>query len=100
MDEFKKNLKDSTGFRVFIYLLALLVCALVGGAVTMLTTVNGDIVWLKIGSSSRSFPVKVEWFCMPCFSIINGETKKFVFYCHPRRFIIDSTSKCNTVVQR
>ena len=54
MDEFKKNLKDSTGFRVFIYLLALLVCALVGGAVTMLTAVNGDIIWLKIGQGISS----------------------------------------------
>ena len=52
MDEFKKNLKESTGFRIFIYLIALLVCSLVGAAVTMF--LMGDITQMKIGQGISS----------------------------------------------
>lgn len=52
MDEFKKNLKGSTGFRIFIYLIALLVCALVGMVVTMFLL--GDITQMKIGQGISS----------------------------------------------
>ena len=52
MDEFKKNLKESTGFRVFVYLIALLVCSMIGGAVTLF--LMGDITQLKIGQAVSS----------------------------------------------
>ncbi len=52
MDEFKKNLKESTGLRIFIYLIALLVCSLVGAAVTMF--LMGDITQMKIGQGISS----------------------------------------------
>jgi len=52
MDEFKKNLKESTGFRVFVYLIALLVCSMIGGAVTLFLL--GDITQLKIGQAVSS----------------------------------------------
>lgn len=52
MDEFKKNLKGSTGLRIFIYLIALLVCSLVGAAVTMF--LMGDITQMKIGQGISS----------------------------------------------
>ncbi|MBO7082945.1 MAG: CPBP family intramembrane metalloprotease [Bacteroidales bacterium] len=54
MDEFKKNLKESTGFRVFIYLMALLVCTLVGGAVTLFLAVGNNIDLLKLGQGISS----------------------------------------------
>ena len=52
MDEFKKNLKESTGLRIFIYLIALLVCSLVGAAVTKF--LMGDITQMKIGQGISS----------------------------------------------
>lgn len=52
MDEFKKNLKESTGLRIFIYLVALMVCALVGTVVTMF--LMGDITQMKIGQGISS----------------------------------------------
>ena len=52
MDEFKKNLTESTGLRIFIYLIALLVCSLVGAAVTMF--LMGDITQMKIGQGISS----------------------------------------------
>ena len=54
MDEFKKNLKESTGFRVFIYLMALLVCTLVGGGVTLFLAVGNNIDMLKLGQGISS----------------------------------------------
>ena len=54
MDEFKKNLKQSTGMRVFIFLIAFLVCTLIGAAVAALFTVGNDIVRLKIGQGISS----------------------------------------------
>lgn len=54
MDEFKKNLKRSTGMRVFIFLMALLVCTLIGSAVAAVFTIGGDIVLLKIGQGISS----------------------------------------------
>jgi len=52
MDEFKKNLKESTGMRVFIYLLALLVCTLIGSAFTLF--LMGNITQMKIGQGISS----------------------------------------------
>ena len=52
MDEFNKNLKKSTGFRVFVYLMALLVCSMIGGAITLFLT--GDINQLKTGQGISS----------------------------------------------
>ena len=52
MDEFKKNLKESTGLRIFIYLIALLVCSFVGAAVTRF--LMGDISQMKIGQGISS----------------------------------------------
>lgn len=52
MDEFKKNLKESTGLRIFIYLIALLVCSLVGAVVTKF--LMGDITQMKIGQGISS----------------------------------------------
>jgi hypothetical protein len=54
MDEFKKNLKESTGFRVFIYLMALLVCTLIGGGVTLFLAVGNNIDMLKLGQAISS----------------------------------------------
>lgn len=52
MDEFKKNLRDSTGMRVFIYLMSLLVCLLVGTAATLIL-IHG-ITQMKIGQGISS----------------------------------------------
>ena len=52
MDEFRQNLRKSTGFRVFIYLMALFGCSLLGGLVTLLLT--HGIVQLKIGQGISS----------------------------------------------
>lgn len=54
MDEFKKNLKQSTGMRIFIYLMAFFVCTLIGAAITALFAVGNDIVRLKIGQGISS----------------------------------------------
>ena len=51
MDEFKKNLRQSTGMRVFIYLMALLVCSMIGGALSVWLALGNDIVKLKIGQA-------------------------------------------------
>jgi hypothetical protein len=59
MDEFKKNLVRSTGMRVFIYLMALLVCSLVGGVLTLLLAAGNDIVMLKIGQGLSSLLIFV-----------------------------------------
>lgn len=49
MDEFKKNLRESKGFRVFLYLIALLICTLIGGAVTLRLAADGNINAMKAG---------------------------------------------------
>lgn len=54
MDEFKKNLKESTGFHVFIYLMALLVCSMIGVAITLLLMAGDDINRLKLGQAISS----------------------------------------------
>ena len=54
MDEFKKNLKQSTGMRVFIFLMAFFVCTLIGAAVAALFTLGNDITRLKIGQGISS----------------------------------------------
>lgn len=59
MDEFKKNLRRSTGMRVFIYLLALLICSLIGGVLTLWLSVGNDIVKLKIGQGLSSLLIFV-----------------------------------------
>ena len=59
MDEFKKNMVRSTGMRVFIYLMALLVCSLIGGALTLWLAAGNDIVKLKIGQAVSSFLIFV-----------------------------------------
>lgn len=54
MDEFKKNLKQSTGMRIFIFLMAFFVCTLIGAAVAALFTIGNDITRLKIGQGISS----------------------------------------------
>lgn len=54
MDEFKKNLKEQTGFRVFIYLIALLVCSLIGGGITLFLAIGNNIDMLKVGQGISS----------------------------------------------
>lgn len=54
MDEFKKNLKESKGFRIFVYLMALLLCSLAAAVVTMLLAVGNDIQLLKLGQAISS----------------------------------------------
>ena len=54
MDEFKKNLKASPGVRLFIYLLALLVCTLIGTAVTFFLAIGNNIDMLKLGQAISS----------------------------------------------
>ncbi|MCR5014014.1 MAG: CPBP family intramembrane metalloprotease [Bacteroidales bacterium] len=53
MDEFKKNLRESSGFRFFIYVVALLLCTVVGLVFTMLFADKG-ISGLKIGQGLSS----------------------------------------------
>ena len=52
MDEFKKNLRASLGFRIFVYLFALLLCALIGTGITLFFM--GDITQMKIGQGISS----------------------------------------------
>ena len=52
MDEFKKNLRESTGMRVFIYLMTLLVCIVVGSAATFF--LMHGITQMKIGQGISS----------------------------------------------
>ena len=52
MDEFKKNLRASVGFRIFVYLFALLLCALIGTVITLF--LMGDITQMKIGQGISS----------------------------------------------
>lgn len=59
MDEFKKNLVRSTGMRIFIYLMALLVCSLVGGVLTLLLAAGNDMVMLKIAQGLSSLLIFV-----------------------------------------
>ena len=54
MDEFKKNLKQSTGMRIFIFLMAFFVCMLIGAAIAALFTIGNDITRLKIGQGISS----------------------------------------------
>lgn len=54
MDEFKKNLKQSPGMRVFIYLMAFFVCTLIGGAIGAVLTISNDIMLIKIGQGLSS----------------------------------------------
>ena len=54
MDEFKKNLKQSTGMRIFIFLMAFFVCTLIGAAIAALFTIGNDITRLKIGQGISS----------------------------------------------
>ena len=53
MDEFKKNLRESTGFRFFIYVIAFMICTVIGLVVTMLMGVN-DVNRMKIGQGVSS----------------------------------------------
>lgn len=52
MDEFKKNLRTSVGFRIFLYLLSLLICTLIGTVITLFLV--GDINQMKIGQGISS----------------------------------------------
>lgn len=52
MDEFKKNLSASVGFRIFVYLFALLFCVLIGTVITFF--LMGDITQMKIGQGISS----------------------------------------------
>ena len=54
MDEFKKNLKQSTGMRIFIFLMAFFVCTLIGAVIAALFTIGNDITRLKIGQGISS----------------------------------------------
>lgn len=54
MDEFKKKLKESPGFRFFIYVAALLVCTLIGSAVAAFLGIGYNIDRLKMGQAISS----------------------------------------------
>ena len=54
MDEFKKNLRQSFGFRLFIYLISLLVCTIVAEGLVMLLSAGNNINLLKIGQGIGS----------------------------------------------
>ena len=47
-------MKESSGFRVFVYLMALLVCSLIGGAISFFLAVGNDIDKLKLGQAISS----------------------------------------------
>lgn len=54
MDEFKKNMKASPGIRFFIYVIALLICSLIGMLLTLFLAVGNDIFLLKVGQGVSS----------------------------------------------
>ena len=54
MDEFKKNLKASPGIRFFIYVIALLICTLIGMVMTLFLAAGNDIFLMKVGQGVSS----------------------------------------------
>ena len=54
MDEFKNNLKNSTGFRIFLYLFALLICTLAGSGIAFVLMDGDDVAMAKIGQGISS----------------------------------------------
>ena len=54
MDEFKKNVRQSTGFRVFLYLMSLLLCSLLAEGLVMVLAIGNHINMLKIGQAIGS----------------------------------------------
>ena len=51
---FTENLRHSVGYRIFLYLIILLICALVGGLVSFLLTIGDSDNLLKLGQGIRS----------------------------------------------
>lgn len=54
MDEFKKKLLASAGMRVFIFIMLLLVCTLIGSAIAAVFAVGNNITMLKVGQGISS----------------------------------------------
>ena len=54
MDEFKKNLRYSTGFRVFLYLISLFLCSLLAELLVLLLAAGNNMNLLKIGQGIGS----------------------------------------------
>lgn len=54
MDEFKKKLLASAGMRVFIFIMLLLVCTLIGSAIAAVFAVGNNISMLKVGQGISS----------------------------------------------
>lgn len=54
MNDFKKYLLDSAGMRVFIYMFSLLVCLVIGAAITYWLAEGDNILWLKVGQGVSS----------------------------------------------
>ena len=54
MDEFKKKLRQSSGFRVFLYLTSLLLCSVVAESLMLLFGNGGTINLLKVGQGIGS----------------------------------------------
>ena len=54
MDEFKKNLTQSVGMRIFIFLMSLLVCTVIGALIASFLAIGNNIVMLKIGQGISS----------------------------------------------
>lgn len=54
MDEFRKNLRESPGFRFFIYLFSLLICVLIGVVLTLVLGLDNDINKLKLSQGISS----------------------------------------------
>ena len=54
MDEFKKNVRQSTGFRVFLYLMSLMLCSVVAEGLVMVLAIGNHINMLKLGQAVGS----------------------------------------------
>lgn len=54
MDEFKKNLRQSTGLRIFVYLVSLAICSLMAEGLILSLAVDDNINLLKIGQGIGS----------------------------------------------
>lgn len=54
MDEFKKNVRQSTGFRVFLYLMSLMLCSVLAEGLVMVLAIGNHINMLKLGQAVGS----------------------------------------------
>lgn len=61
MDEFKKNIKQSMGFRILVFSLAFFFCMLIAFVISSLFGKDGNIMMIKLGQGLAS----VVWYVVP-----------------------------------